>query len=48
MLEGPVPVSLFGKGSTGGIVEQDSKAPSLTPFNHERRWRSAATATRGG
>jgi catecholate siderophore receptor len=31
VLKGPSSI-LFGKGSTGGIVEQDSKKPSLTPF----------------
>jgi catecholate siderophore receptor len=34
VLKGPSGI-LFGKGSTGGVVEQDSKLPSLTPFNHE-------------
>lgn len=34
VLKGPSGI-LFGKGSTGGVVEQDSKVPSLTPFNHE-------------
>jgi catecholate siderophore receptor len=31
VLKGPSSI-LFGKGSTGGVVEQDSKVPSLTPF----------------
>ncbi len=34
VLKGPSSI-LFGKGSTGGVVEQDSKLPSLTPFNNE-------------
>ena len=34
VLKGPSGI-LFGKGSTGGVVEQDSKQPSLTPFNNE-------------
>jgi catecholate siderophore receptor len=34
VLKGPSGI-LFGKGSTGGVVEQDSKQPSLTPFNSE-------------
>lgn len=34
VLKGPSGI-LFGKGSTGGVVEQDSKLPSLTPFNNE-------------
>jgi catecholate siderophore receptor len=34
VLKGPSGI-LFGKGSTGGVVEQDSKVPSLTPFNDE-------------
>jgi catecholate siderophore receptor len=31
VLKGPASI-LFGKGSTGGVVEQDSKQPKLTPF----------------
>jgi catecholate siderophore receptor len=31
VLKGPASI-LFGRGSTGGIVEQDSKLPTLTPF----------------
>ncbi len=31
VLKGPASI-LFGKGSTGGVVEQDSKLPKLTPF----------------
>jgi catecholate siderophore receptor len=34
VLKGPSGI-LFGKGSTGGVVEQDSKLPTLTPFNNE-------------
>ena len=34
VLKGPSSI-LFGKGSTGGVVEQDSKLPSLKPFNNE-------------
>jgi catecholate siderophore receptor len=34
VLKGPSSI-LFGKGSTGGVVEQDSKIPSLRAFNHE-------------
>jgi catecholate siderophore receptor len=31
VLKGPASI-LFGRGSTGGIVEQDSKLPTLSPF----------------
>jgi len=31
VLKGPASI-LFGRGSTGGIVEQDSKMPTLSPF----------------
>jgi catecholate siderophore receptor len=31
VLKGPAGI-LFGRGSTGGVVEQDSKMPKLTPF----------------
>jgi catecholate siderophore receptor len=31
VLKGPSSI-LFGKGSTGGVVEQDSKVPTLSPF----------------
>ena len=31
VLEGPASVE-FGRGSTGGVVNQESKAPELTPF----------------
>ena len=31
VLEGPDSI-LFGRGSTGGVVEQDSKAPQLEQF----------------
>jgi len=31
VLKGPSSI-LFGKGSTGGVIEQDSKVPSLKPF----------------
>jgi catecholate siderophore receptor len=31
VLEGPSSI-LFGRGSTGGVVEQDSKTPQLRPF----------------
>jgi catecholate siderophore receptor len=31
VLEGPAGV-LFGRGSTGGVISQESKAPMLTPF----------------
>jgi catecholate siderophore receptor len=31
VLKGPASI-LFGRGSTGGVVEQDSKLPSLTPL----------------
>jgi catecholate siderophore receptor len=33
VLKGPSSI-LFGKGSTGGVVEQDSKVPSLRPFTN--------------
>ena len=31
VLKGPSSI-LFGRGSTGGVIEQDSKLPGLTPF----------------
>ncbi len=31
VLKGPASI-LFGRGSTGGVVEQDSKLPTLSPF----------------
>ena len=31
VLKGPASI-IFGRGSTGGIVEQDSKLPTLSPF----------------
>jgi catecholate siderophore receptor len=31
VLKGPASI-LFGRGSTGGVVEQDSKLPTLNPF----------------
>ena len=31
VLKGPASI-LFGRGSTGGVVEQDSKLPKLGPF----------------
>ena len=31
VLKGPASI-LFGRGSTGGIIEQDSKLPTLSPF----------------
>src|SRR5437667_231666 len=33
VLKGPASI-LFGRGSTGGVVEQDSKLPTLNPFTN--------------
>ena len=33
VLKGPASI-LFGRGSTGGVIEQDSKQAGLTPFTH--------------
>ena len=46
VLEGPDSI-LFGRGSTGGVIEQDSKTPEPEQFTdasaqrrHQRLWRA--------